>query len=95
MRNQPKADATGLIFNFAIVSLSWLLTALARLKADDYRQMRHMYIRRPRGWADGGSCRSTGVPGVLPLPAARQAGSVGQDEKPVARQTSRSVPSGI
>ena len=48
MRSQPGADAAGLIFNFAIVSLSWLLTALARLKADDYRQMRHMYIRLPR-----------------------------------------------
>ena len=28
--------------------LAWLLTALARLKADDYRGMRHMYIRLPR-----------------------------------------------
>lgn len=28
--------------------LAWLLTALARLKADDYRRMRHMYIRLPR-----------------------------------------------
>ncbi len=28
--------------------LAWLLTALARLKADDYRHMRHMYIRLPR-----------------------------------------------
>ena len=35
--------------------LAWLLTALARLKADDYRRMRHMYIRLPRGGrgADG------------------------------------------
>ena len=29
-------------------TLAWLLTALARLKADDYRRMRHMYIRLPR-----------------------------------------------
>ena len=28
--------------------LAWLLTALARLKTDDYRRMRHMYIRLPR-----------------------------------------------
>ena len=28
--------------------LAWLLTALARLKTDDYRRMRHMYIRVPR-----------------------------------------------
>ena len=28
--------------------LASLLTALARLKADDYRRMRHMYIRLPR-----------------------------------------------
>ena len=28
--------------------LSRLLTALARLKADDYRRMRHIYIRLPR-----------------------------------------------
>ena len=28
--------------------LAWLLTALAHLKADDYRRMRHMYIRLPR-----------------------------------------------
>ena len=28
--------------------LAWLLTALAHLKADDYRHMRHMYIRLPR-----------------------------------------------
>ena len=28
--------------------LAWLLTALARLKADHYRRMRHMYIRLPR-----------------------------------------------
>ena len=29
-------------------TLAWLLTALARLKTDDYRRMRHMYIRLPR-----------------------------------------------
>ena len=28
--------------------LAWLLTALARLKADDYKRMRYMYIRLPR-----------------------------------------------
>ena len=26
--------------------LAWLLTALARLKADDYRRKRYMYIRK-------------------------------------------------
>ena len=30
--------------------LAWLLTALARLMADDYRRMRHMYFRLPRAW---------------------------------------------
>ena len=29
-------------------TLAWLLTALARLKTDDYRRMRHMFIRLPR-----------------------------------------------
>ena len=29
-------------------TLAWLLTALARLKVDDYEHMRHMYIRLPR-----------------------------------------------
>ncbi len=28
--------------------LAWLLTALARVKTDDYRRMRHMYIKLPK-----------------------------------------------
>ena len=35
-------------------TLAWLLTALARLKADDYRRMRHMYIRLPRAGKETG-----------------------------------------
>ena len=35
-------------------TLAWLLTALARLKADDYRCMRHMYIRLPRAGRETG-----------------------------------------
>ena len=31
-----------------LATLAWLLTALARLKVDDYEHMRHMYIRLPR-----------------------------------------------
>ena len=34
--------------------LAWLLTALARLKVDDYRRMRHMYIRLPRAGREPG-----------------------------------------
>ena len=34
--------------------LAWLLTALARLKADDYKRMRHMYIRLPRAGRGAG-----------------------------------------
>ena len=34
--------------------LAWLLTALARLMADDYRRMRHMYIRLPRAGRETG-----------------------------------------
>ena len=37
-----------------ISMLAWLLTALARLKADDYRRMRHMYIRLPRAGRETG-----------------------------------------
>ena len=34
--------------------LAWLLTALAHLKADDYRRMTHMYIRLPRAGRETG-----------------------------------------
>ena len=34
--------------------LSWLLTALARLKTDDYRRMKHMYIGVPRAGRETG-----------------------------------------
>ncbi len=34
--------------------LAWLLTALAHLKADNYRRMRHMYIRLPRAGRETG-----------------------------------------
>ena len=35
-------------------TLAWLLTALAGLKADDYRRMRHMYLRLPRAGREPG-----------------------------------------
>lgn len=37
-----------IVLHVNVSMLAWLLTALARLKADDYRRMRHMYIRLPR-----------------------------------------------
>ena len=71
---------------------AWLLTALARLKTDDYRRMRHMYIRLPwerRGdrqrsrWA--GTGRIPRMPKLPPVPATRRAGGVGQDKGPQFR----------
>ena len=37
-----------IILHVNMSMLAWLLTALARLKTDDYPRMRHMYIRLPR-----------------------------------------------
>ena len=93
-----RVDKINLHVNMSM--LSWLLTALARLKADDYRQMRHMYIPAAAGRA-GGSCRSTVLHGMLSLSTARQAGGVEQagsnhpERSLTPRKPSDSIPVGI
>lgn len=47
-----KMGKIGLHANISVQA--WLLTALARLKADDYRHMTHMYIRLPRAGRETG-----------------------------------------